>query len=1114
MKRFFSFLMLSCITFSVSADPIGPAQALKIASAYLNGEMTVSQVKPLRRSSTRAAAETDTLAPLYFIDRGDDAGFVIVSGDNCLPEIIGYTESGCYIEEDMPPAFNDMMRGFAQIIEEAQAANAPARTPARAAADRVAIQPLIQTHWHQTAPYNNLAPISTSTGGHAVTGCTCTAAVMILHYFRRDLTDVLLATTPTYNEGDAPVTVSYPKGTPIQWDLMLNQYTGSYPSEMGDAVAVLNAAFGAAIRQQYGGEATSGYIANIVNAYTTYFNVSSKCEYQNSISQEVWEERIYNNLINKQPMVYAGVHPDQGGHAIILDGYTPKNNLYHFNFGWGGAGDGYFTLDINTGIAGFSQQQGMVYDIAPNKPKLKGKLHVAKQAAKRTDTTIRVEVTNDGTLDYSGFNLYWGTGKREPNSSTSVSEKNTTLKLATGETGEFTTSFKPSSDKLHYIYLTDKKCNILDMAEVEVMPTDTEISLEAFELEASGNTEEHQGETFQLVYSTNSTAIATATLSNAAQGTPAQPALRMNLFKYNEETNELEKVRSINFDTAPIQPGETKTVEASISRINKDIRYALIINRSLNNMDGNNELGLATADTIIRFKIYPSTLEGEYAQDGTMVFKGDWDARKFNELASDVTCTRYDLTQVKGINSQPLAANPNALFYTATPVEGYNIVYQGHIDELRLQQGYNFAPAAGHTVSEAIFTPQWNAGQWYTLALPFTATLSDDYICRRPTNITASSIREAVVTDTLAGGKPYLLMASSEHPAPITATDITLCLEPDTTGATAFQPILTDTAADAQTLVLDLDPEADIQYFNRVDSGVALGAFTGVIRHTSQRIRATVNSTSDQAYKILAEAISTALLAYDKYNTAVEPAWNTLLLDSIAATQQIFADMSLTSQNRIKEMATGLLAYTELYKLQLIDKSNAIDYTSFLVNPSFEKGKKDGWATASTASVRTNGTLTTLAADIDGKYFLYCESTTATTLKQTIGNLPRGYYRLTALVGTGNEATLFAGDSTTSVTPHEWGRFYLTENTVDSVWVEDGTLTVGLESKAGWYKADNFRLYYLGEGSNTGIRLPQAEAAPIIRQGIYDLYGRRIADRSAMIPGHIYIVDGRKVVGK
>ena len=398
-KRILSSLILCCVVCFVSADPIGPAKALKIASSYLQEEVPMARVTPLRRGTTRSISEADSVAPLYIISRGENAGFVIVSGDNSLPEIIGYTDSGDFVESEMPPALLDMLQGYANIVEEAQKTGLPARTVQRAAAERVAIKPLIEAHWHQTAPYNNLAPFLTGTTNRAVTGCTCTAAVMVLHYFRRDLPNQLLASTPTYSYGDAPVTVSYPKGTPIEWDLMLNSYNSSYPTEMGNAVAVLNAAFGAGIWQTYG-SSTSGQIANIVDGYNSYFNMSSTCQYQNGTSQTSWENTIYNNLSNKQPMVYAGVHASQGGHAIILDGYNPKGNLFHFNFGWGGQGDGYYTLDAETGINGFAGQQGMVYNIAPKKPNLTAKLYADKQMMKRTENTIRVVANNNGTLDY------------------------------------------------------------------------------------------------------------------------------------------------------------------------------------------------------------------------------------------------------------------------------------------------------------------------------------------------------------------------------------------------------------------------------------------------------------------------------------------------------------------------------------------------------------------------------------------------------------------------------------------------------------------------------------------------------------------------------------------
>lgn len=1116
MKRHSLLLLFACIASLVSADPIGPSQAIKIASAYMQAKPSAMRAQPVRRANTRSVSEADTLAPLYIVSRGENAGFVIVSGDNCLPEIIGYTEQGDFVEADMPPALLDMLQGYARLVEEAQAAGAPARTPVKAPADRVSVKPLIEAHWHQTAPYNDLAPFLTGTTNRAVTGCTCTAAVMVLHYFRRDLPNELLSTTPTYSYGDAPVTVSYPKGTPIQWDLMLNSYPSNYPAEMGNAVAVLNAAFGAGIWQTYG-SSTSGQIMNIVDGYNSYFNMSSACEYQNNISQSTWETRIYNNLINKQPMVYAGVHESQGGHAIILDGYNAPNNLFHFNFGWGGQGDGYYTLDAQTGINGFAGQQGMVYNIAPKKPNITAKLHVDKQAVKRTETTIRVTATNNGTLDYSGFNIYWSTSERKPSSSTTVSASNKEMKLSTGESGEFTCTFKPTLEKKYYIYLTDKRYNVLDKAEVEILPTNAQFTLESFEISASNKTEEHASGTYRLLYHDKLTAK--AVVSSSSNGTIAQPGIRLRLMTYNEETESFEYVRNITIDDYIFSPGERKEVETTVSRISTNERYALIATDKLTNIDDDAVLQFTTADTVMLFKVCDPTLDSIYTKEGSMALKGEWDPMRFAELASDTAITSYDLTQVEGLNSQPIAANPNALYYTNIPLKGYNIVYQNNIDELRLQSGYNFAPLGNHTATAAIFTPKWEVGPWTSLALPFTALVPDGYICRRPIQVSSSSLRKAVITDTIHAGTPYIMMISKENPTPITASNITIDMSATSIGLPEFQAVLSSSIADGQTLVLDTDPATDIQYFNRVDSGTVLKAFTGVMKYDTRRMRASVNSTSDQAYRTLAQAIQTAVQAHEKWQSRVVPEWNTLLLDSIAETNKIFSDMEISSGTTVKNIATALLDYTEIYKLQLIDKSEPIDYTGYIINPSFETGKKGGWTTQASATVRTNSTLSTYAAGIDGQYFLYNESASGSTgISQAITDLPRGYYRLTASVGTseGNEVCLFAGDSTTHVAAHEWGRFYLSEGVIDSIWVEDGNLTIGIEGGTHWYKADNFHLYYLGAGDDTAISLPEADKqdAFISRKGIYDLFGRRINEQSDMLPGRIYIVDGRKVIAK
>ena len=111
--------------------------------------------------------------------------------------------------------------------------------------------------------------------------------------------------------------------------------------------------------------------------------------------------------------------------------------------------------------------------------------------------------------------------------------------------------------------------------------------------------------------------------------------------------------------------------------------------------------------------------------------------------------------------------------------------------------------------------------------------------------------------------------------------------------------------------------------------------------------------------------------------------------------------------------------------------------------------------------------------------------------------------------------TAFAGDSTVTVTASSFGKHYFTEAVVDHVKVEagaDGTgeLTVGVKEGA-WYKADHFRLTFLGahetDSSSVDIRetAMSHSHAPL---GIYTLQGQRIGRITA--PG-IYIINGRKV---
>lgn len=158
---------------------------------------------------------------------------------------------------------------------------------------------------------------------------------------------------------------------------------------------------------------------------------------------------------------------------------------------------------------------------------------------------------------------------------------------------------------------------------------------------------------------------------------------------------------------------------------------------------------------------------------------------------------------------------------------------------------------------------------------------------------------------------------------------------------------------------------------------------------------------------------------------------------------------------------------------------------------------------------------------MEGNCLLYNDAEgVSTDISQMVDGLPVGYYRLTALANSGEDdkVKLFAGEETLPVKAHPWGKYYLMEYTIDSVKVNDGSLVVGVQGGDSWYKVDNFNLYYLGKGNDdvdSGVEPPLLQpSAAVVREGVYDLFGRRLRGAKDMVPGIMYIVDGCKVVYK
>lgn len=81
---------------------------------------------------------------------------------------------------------------------------------------------------------------------------------------------------------------------------------------------------------------------------------------------------IRNNLNNGWPIQYRGTTSDSPmseGHAFVCDGYKKKlfssKYLYHFNWGWYGDSDGWFSIDNITPLIYYSYNQAAIFNIYP-----------------------------------------------------------------------------------------------------------------------------------------------------------------------------------------------------------------------------------------------------------------------------------------------------------------------------------------------------------------------------------------------------------------------------------------------------------------------------------------------------------------------------------------------------------------------------------------------------------------------------------------------------------------------------------------------------------------------------------------------------------------------------
>lgn len=324
-------------------------------------------------------------------------GFSIVAHDNNgNVRLLGYSTGSSWKEDEMPDALKDWLKGI-----ETFRLNATVSLQS----DRIDVAPLLTSHWHQTSPYNDLAPVIEDGNVKTVAGCVAIAAAQVVYYWRKDNPEALLKDTPVYPYGKAPVTYSIPKGTPNNWELIQDSYDNTSTEESRAAVAQLVYAVGTGSYLDYG-SSTGGQISQAKTAVYSQYRLLGTNAVKSEYTQEEWEQLLYSELLAKRPMTYSGNAGGSDGHAFVIDGYDAVNNLFHINFGWGGSGDGYYTVDDVSGAGGYCGGQACVYNMRPKNRNIASSFKLASADMLAGNVDIQFTFVNNSTLPIEDLFVY------------------------------------------------------------------------------------------------------------------------------------------------------------------------------------------------------------------------------------------------------------------------------------------------------------------------------------------------------------------------------------------------------------------------------------------------------------------------------------------------------------------------------------------------------------------------------------------------------------------------------------------------------------------------------------------------------------------------------------
>ena len=376
-KHLLSLIALILGINTLTANPVDMEKAKTIGQRFASEKISNN----LKSNDLQLVytGQADRGEACFYVFNAGTEGFVIVSADDRFRPIVGYSDEGTFATENMSP---ELCFYLDKIIEARTSRNAvmidntaeewqSVMTTGRLLSRNGGrgVDYICTTKWNQDWPYNMYAPeASGGSGGHCYAGCVATAMSQVMKRWNHPTQGT--GSHSYYCQGYGQQSANFGQTT-YHWELMPDRL-GNASQEQIEAVALFMYHCGVAVDMNFspsGSGANSWDVPYAIRQYFSYTNQAS-LKGRDEYSLTNWQNMLKESFDIGWPVYYSGFS-NSGGHAFVCDGYD-DNDLFHFNWGWGGSSDGWFVID-EIDYAGWAQAvfnyvPTNVYEYMPMQP--------------------------------------------------------------------------------------------------------------------------------------------------------------------------------------------------------------------------------------------------------------------------------------------------------------------------------------------------------------------------------------------------------------------------------------------------------------------------------------------------------------------------------------------------------------------------------------------------------------------------------------------------------------------------------------------------------------------------------------------------------------------------